>query len=71
MVTVKIIDRSSGKPIKNKKVALGMPTGVTHGEFTNSYGEAHFNVEPNHGKVFVSGSKEYEGYLSGRVVVYL
>ena len=71
MVTVKLIDRSSGKPIKNKKVALGLAHGVTHGEFTNSDGEAHFDVTPNHGKVFVSGSKEHEGYLSGRVVVYL
>ncbi|MFS8084502.1 MAG: hypothetical protein ACMG6H_02655 [Acidobacteriota bacterium] len=71
MVTVKLIDRSSGKPIKNKKVALGMPNGVTHGEFTDSDGEAHFDVKPNHGKVFVSGSKEHEGHLSGRVVVYL
>jgi hypothetical protein len=71
MVTIKVIDESSGKPVKNKKVALGMPNGVTHGEWTNSEGEAYFDVKPNHGKVFVAGSKEYEGHLSGRVIVYI
>jgi hypothetical protein len=43
MVTVKIIHRSSGKPVKGKKVALGMPNGVTRGEWTDSEGEAHFD----------------------------
>ena len=75
MITVKVIHRSSGKPIKGKKVALGvsglLSGGVTHGEWTDSNGEAHFNVKPNHGKVYVNGSTEYEGYLSGRVVVYI
>jgi hypothetical protein len=75
MVTVRIISRSSGKPIKGKKVALGMSGllsgGVTHGEWTDSSGDVHFNVKPGHGKVFVSGSKEYEGHMSGRVVVYI
>ena len=71
MVTVKVVSKSSGNPVKGKKVALGMPNGVTHGEWTNSDGEAHFDVKPNHGKVFVSGSKEHEGHLSGRVVVYI
>jgi hypothetical protein len=70
MVTVKVIRKSSGDPAKGKKVALGMPNGVTSGEWTDSNGEAHFNVSPNHGKVFVNGSTEYKGYLSGRIVVY-
>lgn len=71
MVTVKVVSKSSGNPVKGKKVALGMSSGVTHGEWTNSDGEAHFDVKPNHGKVYVDGSKKHEGHLSGRVVVYI
>ena len=75
MLTVKVIHRSSGNPTKGKKVALGinalLSCGVTHGEWTNSVGEAHFDVKPNHGKVFIDGSTKYEGYLSGEVVVYI
>jgi hypothetical protein len=75
MITVKVVRRSSGNPVKGKKVALGIDAifsgGVTKGEWTDSNGEAHFDVKPNHGKVFVDGSSEYEGYLSGRIVVYV
>jgi len=75
VITVKVIHQSSGKPIKGKKVAVGisglLSGGVTHGEWTDSNGEAHFDVRPNHGKVYVDGAKRYEGYLSGRVVVYV
>jgi hypothetical protein len=60
MVTVKVIHRNSGKPVKGKKVAFRMPNGVTSGEWTDSEGEAHFDVKPNHGKVFVDGSTKYE-----------
>ncbi len=75
MVTVRVIDRSSGKPVKGKKVALGisglLSGGVTRGEWTDSNGDAHFDVKPAHGKVYVSGTKQYEGHLSGRIVVYI
>ena len=75
MVTVKVIRRSSGDTVKGKKVALGIDAifsgGVTDSQWTDSNGEAHFDVKPNQGKVFVDGSKEYEGYLSGRIVVYI
>jgi hypothetical protein len=75
MITIRLISRSSGKPIKGKKVALGisglLSGGVTHGERTDANGEAHFEVKPCHGKVYVSGMKEYEGYLAGRVLVYI
>ncbi len=75
MVTVQVIYRNSGKPIKGKKVALGIDGlfsgGVTHGKWTDYNGEAHFDVKPNQGKVYVEGAKRYEGYLSGRVVVYV
>lgn len=75
MITVKVVRKSSGDPAKGKKVALGIERllsgGVTRGEWTDSNGEAHFDVKPAYGKVFVDGSKKYEGHLSGRVVVYI
>lgn len=75
MVTVKVVSKSSGNPIEGKKVALGisglLSGGVTRGEWTDSNGEAHFDVKPSHGKVFVDGSTKHEGHLSGRVVVYI
>ncbi len=75
MVTVKVIRRSSGEPVKGKKVTLGISAlfsgGITSSEWTDSDGEAHFDVKPNQGKVFVDGSTKYEGHLSGRVVVYI
>jgi hypothetical protein len=75
MVTVKVVSKSSGDPVKDKKVALGISSifsgGVTKGEWTNSDGEAHFDVKPSQGKVFVDGSTKHEGYLSGRIVVYI
>ena len=73
MVTVRVISNSSGKPVKGKKVALGIDAllsgGVTHGKWTDEDGEASFNVEPNYGQVFVSGLTEYEGYLEGTITV--
>jgi len=75
MVTVKVVRKSSGESAKGKKVALGIDAvfsgGVTKGEWTDSNGEAHFDVKPNYGKVFVDGSKRFEGHLSGRIVVYI
>jgi hypothetical protein len=73
MITVRVVWKNSGKPVEGKKVALGISAllsgGVTHGKWTDSHGEAHFDVKPNDGKVFVSGSTEYEGYLSGLITV--
>jgi len=75
MVTVRVIRKSSGKPVKGKKVALGINSlfsgGVTRGEWTDSTGDAHFDIKPGQGKVYVSGAKEFEGHLSGRIVVYI
>ncbi|HEX8072570.1 MAG TPA: hypothetical protein VF546_21660 [Pyrinomonadaceae bacterium] len=75
MVTVKVVRQSSGDPIKGKRVALSIDAvfsgGVTDSQWTDYNGEAHFDVKPNQGKVFVDGSTEYEGHLSGRIVVYI
>lgn len=73
MITVRIMSKSSGKPVKDKKVALGIDAlfsgGVTKGQWSDSHGEAHFDVKPNYGKVFVNGSTKYEGFLSGTITV--
>ena len=69
MITVKVIRRSSGKAAEGQKVALRINNAVTRGEWTDSNGQAHFDVKPDYGKVFVAGSKVYEGYLSDLIVV--
>lgn len=75
MVTIQVFSKNSGNPVKHVKVALGFSSllggGVTDGQYTDSNGEAHFDVKPQHGKVFVNGLTKKEGHLSGRVVVYV
>lgn len=75
MVTVKVVRKNSGNPAEGKKVALYvsrfMASGVTKEQWTDSNGEAHFDIESTDGKVFVDGSTEYEGRLTGRVVIYI
>lgn len=74
MITVKVIRQSSGKPAEGKKVSLGFSSlgrGVTHSEWTDRNGEAHFDAKNGDGKVFVDGSTKHTGYLSGRIVVYI
>jgi hypothetical protein len=71
--TVRLLSKTSGRPTRGKKVALGMEhtigADVTHGERTDSDGEAHFDVKPGHGKIYVGGSKRHEGHLFGGVIV--
>jgi len=73
MVSVKVSYRSTGKPAKSKRAALGFSgfRGMSSAKYTDSNGEAHFNVNPGQGKVYVGGKNVYEGYLSGMVVVYI
>ena len=70
-----MISSSSGKPLKGKKVALGIDAllsgGVTDGKWTDAFGETTFSVKPNYGKVFVNGSTEYQGYLQGTITIRL
>jgi hypothetical protein len=75
MVTVRVVHQNSGKPASRRKVALGinglLSGGVTSREWTDSKGEAYFEIKPSYGKVYVDGAKKYEGHLSGRMVVYI
>jgi hypothetical protein len=76
LVTVKVVYEDSGKPAENKKVALYLSrflaSGVTDTVRTDSRGEAHFEeIEPCDGEIYVDGSTEFKGRLSGRMVVYI
>ncbi|MEG3975685.1 hypothetical protein QT970_13835 [Microcoleus sp. herbarium8] len=74
MVTVKVVYRDDGKPVKNKKVALGFDSwarGITEDVWTDEAGEAHFDADPGDGKVYIDGDTVYNGDLRGRVVVYI
>lgn len=75
MVSVKVCYKDSGKPAKGMKVAIGVDSffsgGVTSSKWTDSDGEAHFDLDPCQGKIFVDGRTVYSGHLSGRKVVYV
>jgi len=71
MVSVQVFRRKSGEPASSQKVAVGTPNGVTASQYTDRSGEAHFGIRTCQGKVFVNGRVEYQGELSGRLVVYI
>ncbi len=74
MVSVKVVSKSSGKPVQGASVSigfLGLTRGISSTEYTDSNGEAHFNVDPGEGTVYVRGNDVKKGYLSGLVVVYV
>lgn len=74
MFTIKLVEESTGKPAKSQKVAVGFDgfgRGVTNDEWTDANGEAHFNYDPDPGKVYVNGQTSYEGRIEGRIVIYV
>lgn len=75
MVTVQVFYGSSGKAAEQRKVALYLSrflsSGVSETKFTDSQGEAHFDVESCDGEIYVDGSTKYKGRLSGRMIVYI
>ncbi len=75
MITVKVVYQSSGKPAEGRKVALYVSRllsgGVTDSQYTDSNGEAHFDIESTDGEVYVDGSTKHKGRLAGRIVVYI
>lgn len=75
MVTVKVVHQSSGKPAEGKKVSLYVREvfagGVTPPQYTDSNGEAHFDINSTEGEVYVDGSTKHKGRLAGRIVVYI
>ncbi len=72
MITVKVCYESSDEPAIGKIVSLGVEEqSGADSQFTDIDGEAHFNVEPCEGMVFVNGSIAYKGYLREQIVVYV
>ena len=73
MYTVQVFDR--GEPAYYKKVAIGysglLSGGFTKDIHTNRNGEAHFDYKDGNGKIYVEGKVKYEGYISGRILIYL
>ena len=75
MITVKVVYQSSGKSAEGRKVSLSVSRlfsgGVTDSQYTDSNGEAHFDIESTDGEVYVDGSTKHKGRLAGRIVVYI
>jgi len=75
MVTVKVVYQSTGKSAEGRKVSLYVREvfagGVTPSQYTDSNGEAHFDIESTEGEVYVDGSTKHKGRLAGRIVVYI
>lgn len=74
MFTVKVIEKSTGKPAYYKKVAVifkGFFRGATKDVYTDRDGEAHFDYDNGHGTIYVQGDNVYEGEISGRMIVYI
>lgn len=72
MITIRVCTKSSGKPADGKRVMVAFE-GILRGHsesYTDSSGDAHFDVDPGTGTVYVSGDRVHHGYLQGRTVVY-
>lgn len=71
---VRVLWRTSGKPAEGIKVAIGMAaafSGTAIYDSTNENGEAHFDMQPTEGNIYINGELKYKGVLSGRVVLYI
>lgn len=74
MVTVRAFYSSSGRAAKGVNVTVffdGFLRGHMGPVITNEDGDAHFDVDPGSGEVFVDSKSRYKGSLRGRVIVYL
>jgi hypothetical protein len=73
MLTIKVIERQSGRPMKREKVGICFSgwTGGCTDEWTDYEGDAHFDLNPGNGEVFFNGKSVYKGRIEGRVVVYV
>jgi hypothetical protein len=74
MITVKVVNQSTGKPVSDKRVSLffdGLFRSGSGDQYTDSQGEAHFDNDPGKGTVYLDGKNVKEGRLEGRVVIYI
>lgn len=73
MFTVKVVDRSTGRPVKDKKVSVifnGLFRGCAK-QYTDVVGEAHFSEDNGNGTIYIDGRSVYEGEIAGRIVIYI
>jgi hypothetical protein len=76
MVTVVVFWKSTGDPASDRRVSIGVNnglwgSGVTKEQFTDSRGEAHFDIRSSRGEVFVDHKSMHKGQVGGRIVVYI
>lgn len=76
MFTICVFDESMGRPASGKKVSVEIKEGIfgfgfLPDQYTDSRGEAHFDHDNARGVVYVGGRSMYEGYLSGRIRIYI
>lgn len=72
MITVHVVNERDGKPAQGAdiRVAYYNPLPCHQTGRTNGSGDAHFTIEPCKGSIHVNGKQSFEGWLSGRIVVY-
>lgn len=74
MFTVKIVEASTGRPVKGARVCVGFKgafRAMSSNEYTDSEGEVHFNNDNGEGIIYVNGQSKYEGRIEGRKVIYI
>ena len=74
MISVKVVSEKTGKSLQGISVSISFSSflrGITSTIYTDCNGEAHFDVEPGEGTVYVRGTAVEKGYLSGKVVIYI
>lgn len=73
MITIKVYSNSTGKAVSGAKVSVSKSgfLGSTIGpKTTDKDGEAHFDIAPFTGKVYVDGREVESGFISGKKRVY-
>lgn len=74
MFTIKVIEKSTGKPSYYKKVGVifnSWTRGCAKEQYTDKNGEAHFSEDNGSGTIYIQGFKEYEGKIEGRKIIYI
>jgi hypothetical protein len=69
MITVTILDRSSGRPLSGRRVTVHWSWSWSEG-YTDRNGSVNLDGGPGQGHIYVSGQRVREGSLSGHVTVY-
>lgn len=74
MVSVKVLRKSTGRPVKSARVAIsfdGWTRGMSKTQYTDADGEAHFSNDPGNGTIYVNGSTVYKGKIQGMKHIYI